>query len=74
VVIIGVIAEPKRSLIIERVGAGMRRARPEGQHIGRYPLERDHAAIQRDRGHGQSIKQVAKCDRISTAPGQPDSQ
>ena len=37
VVIIGAIAELERSLIVERVRAGMRRARLEGQHIGRQP-------------------------------------
>jgi len=35
VVIIGAIAELERNLIIERVRAGMRRARLEGQRIGR---------------------------------------
>src|ERR1039457_5412615 len=38
VVIIGAVAELERNLIIERVRAGMRRARLEGQHIGRNPL------------------------------------
>jgi DNA invertase Pin-like site-specific DNA recombinase len=67
VTIIGVVAELERSLIIERVRAGMRRARLEGQHIGRQPLELDHAAIQRNRSQGQSIRQIAKEHRISTA-------
>lgn len=67
VVIIGAIAELERNLIIERVRAGMRRARLEGQHIGRNPLVLDHAAIVRDRQHGQSLRQVAKGHRISTA-------
>jgi DNA invertase Pin-like site-specific DNA recombinase len=44
VIIIGAIAELERNLIIERVRAGMRRARLEGQHIGRTPLVLDHAA------------------------------
>src|ERR1035437_8059712 len=35
VVIIGAIAELERSLIVERVRAGMRRAKLEGRHIGR---------------------------------------
>src|SRR6266704_2986630 len=48
------IAELERSLIVERVRAGMRRARLEGQHIGRQPLVLDSAAIQEDRQHGQS--------------------
>jgi DNA invertase Pin-like site-specific DNA recombinase len=67
VVIIGAIAELERSLIVERVRAGMRRARLEGQHIGRNPLTLDNAAIQQDRQHGQSIREIAKGHRISTA-------
>jgi DNA invertase Pin-like site-specific DNA recombinase len=67
VVIIGAIAELERNLIIERVRAGMRRARLEGRHIGRKPLELDHAAICRDRCRGESLRQIAKCHRISTA-------
>jgi DNA invertase Pin-like site-specific DNA recombinase len=67
VVIIGAIAELERSLIIERVRAGMRRARLEGQHIGRQPLQLDHEAIRHDRCQGQSIRQIAKGHRISTA-------
>ena len=35
VVIIGAIAELERNLIVERVRAGMRRAKLEGRHIGR---------------------------------------
>ena len=31
------------------------------------PLQLDHAAIQRDRQHGQSLRQIAKAHRISTA-------
>ncbi len=67
IVIVAAIAELERSLIIEPVRAGMRRARLEGQHIGRQPLQLDHEAIQRDRCQGQSIWQIAKGHRISTA-------
>ena len=67
VVIIGAIAELERSLIVERVRAGMRRARLEGQRIGRAPLELDNLAIQQDRQRGQSIRQIAKGHRVSTA-------
>jgi DNA invertase Pin-like site-specific DNA recombinase len=67
VVIIGAIAELERNLIIERVKSGMRRARLEGRHIGRNPLQLDHAAIVHDRQHGQSLRQIAKGHRISTA-------
>jgi len=71
VVIIGAIAELERNLVIERVRAGMRRARLEGQHIGRNPLELDNAAIHRDRRRGKSLRQIARDHRISTATGQP---
>ena len=65
--IIGAIAELERSLIVERVRAGMRRARLEGQHIGRNPLVLDHAGIQQDRSRGQSLRQIARGHCISTA-------
>lgn len=65
VVIIGAIAELERNLIIERVRAGMRRARLEGRHIGRPSLSLDHAAIQRDHQRGQSLGQLAKNYRVS---------
>jgi DNA invertase Pin-like site-specific DNA recombinase len=67
VVIIGAIAELERNLIIERVRAGMRRARLEGRHIGRKPLELDRTAILRDRQQGQSLGQLAKSYRVSRA-------
>jgi len=67
VVIISAIAELERNLIIERVRAGMRRARLEGRHIGRNPLVLDHQAIYRERHRGQSPRQIAKSHRISTA-------
>jgi DNA invertase Pin-like site-specific DNA recombinase len=44
VVIISAIAELERSLIVERVRAGMRRAKLEGRRIGRTPLDVDRAA------------------------------
>ena len=65
IVIIGAIAELERNLIIERVRAGMRRARLEGRHIGRPQLELDRAAIVRHRSHGQSLAQLAKTFRVS---------
>ena len=67
IVIIGAIAELERSLIVERVRAGMRRARLDGQRIGRAPLVLDSAAIQQDRQRGQSLRQIARGHKISTA-------
>jgi DNA invertase Pin-like site-specific DNA recombinase len=67
IVIVAAIAELERSLIVERVRAGMRRAKLDGTHIGRNPLILDHEAIHRERCQGQSIRQIAKNNRISTA-------
>jgi DNA invertase Pin-like site-specific DNA recombinase len=67
VVIIGAIAEFERNLIVERVRAGMRRARLEGRHIGRKPLDIDRDAVLRDRASGRSLTQIAQTFRISRA-------
>jgi len=64
-IIVAAIAELERSLIVERVKTGMRRARLEGRHIGRRPLDLDHVAIRRDRARGMSLGQLAKAYKIS---------
>jgi DNA invertase Pin-like site-specific DNA recombinase len=66
-VIIGAVAELERSLIIERVRAGMRRAKLEGRHIGRKPLALDSTAIVADRARGLSLRQIGKIHQVSTA-------
>lgn len=66
-VIVGAISELERSLIVERVRAGMRRAKLEGRHIGRRRLNVDRAAIIRDRTRGLSLSEVAKAHGISRA-------
>jgi DNA invertase Pin-like site-specific DNA recombinase len=67
VIIVGAIAELERSLIIERVRAGMRRAKLEGRRIGRAPLNIDGDQVVSDRRAGQSLSQVAKKHGISRA-------
>jgi len=67
IVIVSAVAELERSLIVERVRAGMRRARLEGTRIGRRPLDLDRAAIVRDRQHGQSLGQIARSHCASRA-------
>lgn len=67
VVIVGAIAELEKSLIVERVKAGMRRAKLEGRRIGRAPLNVDRGAIVRDRLAGLSLTEVAKKHRVSRA-------
>jgi DNA invertase Pin-like site-specific DNA recombinase len=59
VVIISVVAELERNLIVERVKAGMRRAKLEGQRIGRPLCQVDVAALVRDRERGHTVSQLA---------------
>ena len=65
--IISAIAELEKSLIVERVRAGMRRAKAEGRRIGRAPLDIDRQQVVADRRSGMSLTQVAKKYRISRA-------
>ena len=65
--IIGAIAELERSLIVERVKAGMRRAKLEGRQIGRTPLDIDREQVVSDRRSGMSLTKVASKHRISRA-------
>jgi DNA invertase Pin-like site-specific DNA recombinase len=67
VVIVGAIAQVERQAIVERVKAGMRRARIEGRQIGRAPLKIDREQLVSDRLSGMSLTQVAKKHRISRA-------
>jgi DNA invertase Pin-like site-specific DNA recombinase len=65
VVIVSAVAELERSLVVERVRAGMRRAKLEGRAIGRPALLLDRAAIVQDRKRGQSWGQIAHTYCIS---------
>ena len=67
VVIIGAISELERNLIVERVKAGMRRAKLEGRQIGRARLDISREQVVRDRRSGMSLTQVAKRHSISRA-------
>jgi DNA invertase Pin-like site-specific DNA recombinase len=67
VVIVGAIAELEKNLVVERVRAGMRRAKLEGRQIGRSPLKIDRTQVIEDRQSGLSLTQVAKRHRISRA-------
>jgi DNA invertase Pin-like site-specific DNA recombinase len=67
VIIISAVAELEKSLIVERVRAGMRRAKLEGRRIGRTPLDVDHVALVRDRLSGMSLTIVAKKHGLSRA-------
>lgn len=67
VVIVGAIAELERNLIVERVKAGMRRAKLDGRQIGRSRLHMNREQIVHDRRSGMSLTQVAKKHGISRA-------
>ena len=64
-VIIGAIAELERSLIVERVRAGLRRAQLEGTRIGRPPAKVDREAMLRDREKGMSYREIAEAHNVS---------
>lgn len=66
-VIVSAMAELERCILIERVRAGMRRARLEGRQIGRARLDVDRQQVIQDRRSGLSLTQVAKKHRISRA-------
>ncbi len=53
------------NLIIERVRAGLSRARLEGRQLGRRPIEIDRPSLLRDRARGLSLAQLAKAYKIS---------
>jgi DNA invertase Pin-like site-specific DNA recombinase len=67
ITLIGSIAELERSLIVERVKAGMRRARLEGVRLGRAPLNINRVAVVADRLSGMSLTSVAKKYHVSRA-------
>jgi DNA invertase Pin-like site-specific DNA recombinase len=58
---LGVFSEFERSIIVERVQAGLARARAEGKRLGRPRVPRDlEARIQALRQNGTGIKTVAR--------------
>jgi DNA invertase Pin-like site-specific DNA recombinase len=67
IVIIAAISELERSLIVERVRAGMRRARLEGRQIGRARLDINREQVVLDRRGGMSLTLVARKHGISRA-------
>jgi DNA invertase Pin-like site-specific DNA recombinase len=67
ITLIGSIAELEKSILVERIKSGMRRARLEGRRLGRAPLSVDRNALVRDRLAGMSLTDVAAKFRISRA-------
>ncbi len=63
--IIGAMAEFERSLIVERVRAGLRNARAKGKTLGRPRRRVDRAQVARLRASGQSWNKISKALGIS---------
>src|SRR6201987_2318417 len=57
--ILGAVAELERSLIAERVKAGLRNARAKGKSLGRPRVAVDAARIARLHSQGRSIREIA---------------
>src|SRR5271155_250080 len=57
--VLGAVAELERSLIVERVKAGLRYARSKGKRLGRPPVSVDALSIDRLRSQGRSIRDIA---------------
>jgi DNA invertase Pin-like site-specific DNA recombinase len=58
--VLGAVAELERSLIAERVRAGLRNARAKGKRLGRPPVSVDAVRIGRLRSQGRSIREIAE--------------
>src|SRR5215470_10918817 len=57
--VLGAVAELERSLIVERVKAGLRHARAKGKRLGRPPVVVDRARISALRAQGLGWKRIA---------------
>ena len=63
--VLGAVAELERSLIVERVRAGLRNARAKGKRLGRPRVAVDVAQIARLRSQGASWRDISKQLSIS---------
>jgi DNA invertase Pin-like site-specific DNA recombinase len=63
--VIGAMAEFERSLIQERVRAGLRNAVAKGKHLGRPKIAVPTAKVQRLRREGLSWSKIAKTTKLS---------
>ncbi len=65
--VLGAVAELERSLIVERVRAGLRNARAKGKRLGRPRSGVDQAAIKRLRAQGASWRAVGAALGVAPA-------
>jgi putative DNA-invertase from lambdoid prophage Rac len=64
--VLGAVAELERSLITERVRAGLRNARAKGKKLGRPKSDVDSSEIRRLRAKGASWRTIARNLGISS--------
>jgi len=57
--VLGAVAELERSLIAERVRAGLRNARAKGKRLGRPCMIVDRTKIDRLRSQGRTVREIA---------------
>jgi DNA invertase Pin-like site-specific DNA recombinase len=57
--VLGAVAELERSLIAERVRAGLRNARAKGKRLGRPRADVDRAGIASLRAQGRTVREIA---------------
>jgi len=65
--VLGAVAELERSLIAERVRAGVRKAKAKGKRLGRPKVAVNAARVRELRGSGKSFEQVREAMGISAA-------
>jgi DNA invertase Pin-like site-specific DNA recombinase len=65
--VLGAVAELERSLIVERVKSGMKRAKREGIHVGRPRAEVDLRAAKKMLEGGKSLREVAEKFGVSAS-------
>jgi DNA invertase Pin-like site-specific DNA recombinase len=58
--VLGAVAELERSLIVERVKAGLRNAKAKGKRLGRPPKFVDRVKLARLRAEGRSWRKIAR--------------
>jgi DNA invertase Pin-like site-specific DNA recombinase len=60
VTVLGAVAEWERSLIAERVRAGLRNARAKGKRLGRPKIRVDASHMARLRAEGRTVREIAE--------------
>jgi DNA invertase Pin-like site-specific DNA recombinase len=63
--VLGAVAESERSLIAERVRAGLRNARAKGTRLGRPRVSLDASRVAQLRSQGRTIREIANVLGVS---------